>query len=115
MKRGNGRFTQLAIAACLGALPAAGALRAEPPETFGVEGPAAYKALKTARPTPAERLGIDLGSVPALRLPAVDREALLREDEAAAGEGKGKGLRYGVGRDLRLSAGDGEWFDFPDG
>ncbi len=115
MTHWNRRSTSLAVAACLGALLAAGALRAEPPETFGVEGPAAYKALKSARPTPAERLGIDLGSVPAIRLPAVDRDALLREDAAASGEGKAKGLRYGVGRDLRLSAGDGEWFDLTDG
>jgi hypothetical protein len=109
------RSTRLVLVAGLGALLMAGALRAEPPETFGVEGPAAYKTLKSVRPTPAERLGIDLGTVPALQLPAVDRDALLREDAAAAGEGKAKGLRYGVGRDLRLSARDGEWFDLADG
>jgi lysyl endopeptidase len=113
MMHWNRRLTSLA--ACLGALLAAGALRAEPPETFGVEGPAAYKALKSARPTPAKRLGIDLGSVPAVRLPAVDRDALLREDAAASGEGRAKGLRYGIGRDVRLAAGDGEGFELADG
>src|SRR4029077_13630900 len=67
-----------------GALLAAGAVWAAPPETFGIAGPAEYKTLKPVRPTPAERLGIDLGTVPAVRLPAVDREALLREDAAAS-------------------------------
>jgi hypothetical protein len=101
--------------AALGALLAAGTVWAAPPETFGVAGPAAYKALKPVRPTPAERLGLDLGAVPAVRLPAVDREALLREDAAAPGTAWAKGVRYGVGRVLRLAAGDGEWLDLADG
>jgi lysyl endopeptidase len=115
MKRGNVRFTPLAMTVCLGALAAAGVLRAEAPETFGIAGPPAYKALKPVRLAPAERLGIDPGNLAAVRLPAVDRDALLREDAAAAGEERAKGLRYGVGRDLRLSARDGEWFDLADG
>jgi lysyl endopeptidase len=113
MKRWNGRLTFLA--AGLGALLATGTVWAAPPETFGVEGPAAYKALKAVRLTPSETMGIDLGTVPAVRLPAVDRDALLREDAAASRETKAKGLRYGVGRDLQLSARDGEWYDLAHG
>ncbi len=104
------------LTAGLGALLAAGAVWAAAPETFGVAGPAEYRTLKPARPTPAERLGIDLGTVPAVRLPVVDREALLREDAAAPGTARAKGgLRYGVGRALRLAARDGEWLDLADG
>jgi hypothetical protein len=113
MKRFDGRA--ILLVAALGALLASGALQAAPPETFGVEGPAAYKALKADPLTPSETLGIDLGTVPAVRLPAIDQDALLREDAAASGETRAKGLRYGVGRDVQLSARDGAWYDLTDG
>jgi hypothetical protein len=113
MKRCGARF--LGLAAGFGALWVTGAVWAGPPETFGTEGPAVYKALKAVRLTPAETMAIDLRTVPAVRLPAIDREALLREDAAASPEVKAKGLRYGVGRDLRISARDGEWIGLADG
>ena len=79
--------------------------RAQPPETFGTPGPLARKAQKPVRPLPSERMGVALRTVPEVRLPAIDRETLLREDAA-----RGKALRYGVGRDVRISARDGDWY-----
>jgi hypothetical protein len=58
-------------------------------------------------------MGVELRAVPEVRLPAIDRETLLREDAAAGGSGKA--LRYGVGRDVRISAGDGDWYDLAGG
>jgi lysyl endopeptidase len=95
---------------------APGAAFAAPAETFGVEAPAAVPH-KAARRLPSERLGVALAGVPALRLNALDRDALLREDLAArqSGEASAKGMRYGVGRALRLTAPDGQWYDLADG
>jgi hypothetical protein len=92
------------------------AVAAAPAETFGVAAPV-REVLKAARQLPSERLGIAVAAVPALRLEAVDREALLREDLAAkaSGEASAKGTRYGVGRALRLTAPDGHWYDLADG
>jgi hypothetical protein len=87
--------------------------RAQPPETFGTPGPPARKARKPPRPLPSEKLKVELRTVPEVRLPAIDREKLLREDAAA--RGRGKALRYGIGRDVRLSARDGDWYDLPGG
>ena len=60
-------------------------------------------------------MGVELAGVPEVRLPAVDREALLREDAAVRREAPEKGLRYGIGRDVRVSARDGDWYDLADG
>ena len=91
-----------------------GAGRAQPPETFGTPGPAAAsKARKALRPLPSEEMGVELKTVPEVRLPAIDRETLLRED--AATKGPGKALRYGIGRDVRISARDGDWYDLAGG
>jgi hypothetical protein len=50
--------------------------------------------------------------VPEIRLPAIDRDELLREDAANPGRGgRGKALRDGVVRDVRMSARDGAWHD----
>jgi lysyl endopeptidase len=102
------------LAAGLGLLLAwsAGA-QAQPPETFGTPGPPARKEKKPVRPLPSEKMGVELRTVPEVRLPAIDREKLLREDEAA--RGRGKALRYGVGRDVRISARDGDWYDLAAG
>src|ERR1700712_2028629 len=79
------------------------AASATPTETFGVQAPAAVPH-KAARRLPSERLGVAPAPMPALRLDAVDRDALLKEDLAAkaSGEASAKGMRYGVGRALRL-------------
>ncbi len=102
------------IAAGLGLLLACSAAGlAQPPETFGTPGPLARKAQKPVRPLPSEKMGVELRTVPEVRLPAIDREKLLREDIAA--QGPEKALRYGVGRDVRMAAGDGDWYDLAAG
>jgi hypothetical protein len=92
------------------------AVAAVPAETFGVAAPV-REVQKAARQLPSERLGIAVAAVPFLRLEALDREALLREDLAAkaSGEASAKGMRYGIGRALRLTAPDGHWYDLADG
>jgi lysyl endopeptidase len=81
-----------------------------PAEAMGVAGPS-QKSLKPVRPTPSEALGIDLANVPSVRLKALDVDALLREDAITERSGRVKGLRYGVGRDVQVSALDGNWYD----
>ena len=73
--------------------------------------------MKPVRLTPSEKLGVTLGTPPAVRLPAIDRDALLRQDAMTKKLGgmNVKGLRYGVGRDLRLTAADGHWYDVAGG
>ncbi len=96
----------------------AGALSgAKAAETFGLQGPAAAKSAKPVRLTPSEKLGVTLGTPPEVRLPGIDRDALLREDAMAKKLGgmNVKGLRYGVGRDLKVSAADGHWYDVAGG
>lgn len=101
------------IAAGLGLLLAAGAgARGQPPEASGAPGPPASRKGTPVRPLPSERMGVTLGTVPEIRLPAIDREELLREDAASTGRGgRGKPLRNGVVRDVRMSASDGAWHD----
>ena len=67
------------------------------------------------RPTPAEEMGIGLGNLPEVRLPAVDRDALLREDALGERGARVKALRFGVGRSLQLSVQDGNWYDVAGG
>jgi hypothetical protein len=101
------------LAAGLGLLLAwsAGA-RAQPPETSGAPGPPARQEKKPLRPLPSEAMGAELRTVPEIRLPAIDRDELLREDAANPGRGgRGKALRDGVVRDVRMSARDGAWHD----
>jgi lysyl endopeptidase len=87
----------------------------DPTETFGVQGPALHKAQKTVRATPAEKMGIGLGNLPEVRLPAVDRDALLREDALGDRGARVKALRFGVGRSLQVSVQDGNWYDVAGG
>jgi hypothetical protein len=87
---------------------AAGA-QAQPPEVSGTPGPPARKEQKPVRPLPSEAMGVELRAVPEMRLPAIDREKLLREDAAAPG--RGKALRDGVVREIQMSARDGAWHD----
>jgi lysyl endopeptidase len=113
---------RLALAIGLGTLLAASATgwAAKPPanpaadETFGVQGPVSA-VQKVARPTPSERMGVALGTVPEVRLQAVDRDALLKEDALSQRQGLVKTLRFGVGRNVQISAGDGNWYDLAGG
>ena len=109
---------RLALAFGLGALLASSATGwAAPPaadETFGVQGPALHKAVKTVRATPSEKMGVALGTVPEIRLPALDKEKLLQED-AANQRLRVKTLRFGVGRPVQVTARDGNWYDLADG
>ncbi|HET9678156.1 MAG TPA: trypsin-like peptidase domain-containing protein [Solirubrobacterales bacterium] len=86
-------------------------------QTFGLQGPTAPKAVKALRLTPSEKLGVTVGTPPEVRLPAVDRDALLRQDAMAKKLGgmNVKRLRYGVGRDLQVSVADGHWYDVAGG
>jgi lysyl endopeptidase len=86
-----------------------------PDETFGIAGPAAPKALKPVRLTPSEKAGIALGTLPEVRLAAVDRDVLLRQDAEAQRRAPEKGARYSLGRPLQVSVGDGHWYDLADG
>jgi lysyl endopeptidase len=117
------RAGRLALAAGLGALLASSATGwAKPPvssddpaETFGVQGPTSHKAVKAVRPTPAERMGVTLGNLPEVRLPALDNGALLKEDALAERGARVKALRFGVGRGVQVSARDGNWYDVAGG
>ena len=105
------------LLAATGASQAASAPSGVAAETFGLQGPAAPKSVKPVRLTPSEKLGVTLGTPPEVRLPAVDREALLRQDAMTKKLGgmNVKGLRYGVGRDLQISVADGHWYDVAGG
>lgn len=107
---GLGAFLGLGAAQ---AMPQAAVDAAEAPQAFGVAGPSFQKALKPVRPTPSEALGVALTAVPSVRLKAVDTDALVREDELDARQGRVKILRYAVGRDLKVTAADGNWYDLP--
>ncbi len=114
---------RLALAVGLGALLASSATGwAEPPassddpaETFGVQGPASRKPVQAVRPTPAERMGVTLGNLPEVRLPALDTGALLKEDALVERGARMKALRFGVGRGVQVSVQDGNWYDVAGG
>jgi lysyl endopeptidase len=113
-RRQAGRLT---LAIGLGALLAASATGwAKPPanETFGIQGPAS-RVQKTVRATPSETMSIALGTVPEVRLQAMDKAAILKEDALSQRQGLVKALRFGVGRGVQISAGDGNWYDVAGG
>ncbi|HEX4966164.1 MAG TPA: serine protease [Thermoanaerobaculia bacterium] len=88
------------------------------PQTFGIAQPQnAAKALKPAPATPSEKAGIDLATVtvPEVRLAAVDRDALLKEDALNERTGQTKILRFGIARPLRVAAANGAWYDAGEG
>jgi hypothetical protein len=85
-------------------------------QTFGVAMPArTLKAQKSVRLTPSERAGIALVTVAEVRLQAVDRDALLNEDAQNQRAHPTKNLRFGIARDVKLAAGDGDWYDLGGG
>lgn len=113
----------LAAVCCGAALFGSGTLAWAAPQTDG-EAPQTFvlqdvrgtlKAAKPARKTPSQRLSLDLAAVPEVRLGALDLERVFAEDKANAAVANTKVLRYGLGRDVRLSAGDGNWYDLEDG
>ncbi|HEY4564188.1 MAG TPA: hypothetical protein VIJ36_14485, partial [Thermoanaerobaculia bacterium] len=97
---------RLALAIGLGALLTSGATgwAAAPPaadETFGIQAPQSIpKAVKAVRPTPSEKAGVALGTLREVRLGALDKSALLKED-AVNQRLRVKVLRYSVGRNVR--------------
>jgi lysyl endopeptidase len=70
---------------------------------------------KPARPAPSKRLGLTLAAVSQVALPEIDREALLKADEERARTSETKVLRFGLGRAVRLTAADGDWYDLASG
>jgi hypothetical protein len=82
------------------------------PQTFGIRMPSrALKAEKPVRLMPSERAGIALVTVPEVRLKAVDRDALLKEDALNEREHRTKITRFGVARAVKVAAGDGDWYE----
>jgi len=110
---------RLALAIGLGALLTSGATGwAAPPaadEAFGIQAPQSLpKTVKAVRPTPSEKMGVALGTLPEVRLGPLDKSVLLKED-AVNQRLRVKVLRFGVGRKVQLSATDGNWFDLAGG
>jgi hypothetical protein len=110
---------RLALAIGLGALLVSSAIGwAAPPaadEAFGIQAPQSLpKTVKAVRPTPSEKLGVTLGALPEVRLGALNKDALLKED-AVNQRLRVKTLRVSVGRGVRLSAPDGNWYDVAGG
>jgi hypothetical protein len=107
------------VAAVLGFGMAAWAEQPGPGEPVEASGAAApvrpFKTVKPVRPTPSEQAGVELDRVPQFRLEALDVDAILQRDELDRRRARVKVLHYGIGRDLRLSAGDGHWHDLPGG
>ncbi len=114
-RRQMGRLSWAAgIAIGIGAAVCAGA--AEVPQTFGLKMPSReLKAGKPVRLTPSERAGMTLVAVPEVRLKAVDRDALLKEDAENERLGRTKITRFGVARAVQVAAGDGDWYDIGGG
>jgi hypothetical protein len=115
---------RLLVAVCCGvALFGTGALAwaappaaDEAPQTFGLKDiRGSFKSGKPAPKTPSQRLGLDLATVPEVRLGAPNLAQIHAEDKANREGMVTKALRYGVGRDVELSAADGNWFDLADG
>ncbi|HET9211551.1 MAG TPA: hypothetical protein VFR03_14180 [Thermoanaerobaculia bacterium] len=111
---------RLALAIGLGAMLAAGATGwAAPPaadEAFGIQAPQSFpKTVKAVRSTPSEKMGVDLGTLPEIRLKALDKSALLKKDAADQRRLRAKILRFGVGRPVQVAAADGNWYDLAGG
>ncbi len=125
-QRPAGRLAALFGAAATGVMMTAAAWAApvnapntpdgsQAPQTFGIASPQRVaKSLTPAKPArlaPSERAGLSLDTVPEVRLPAIDRDAVLKADAAAERAGQTKLLRFAVARDVRLAAANGNWYD----
>jgi hypothetical protein len=112
-RRQAGRLSlAMGIAIGIGAAVCAGAQVAQ---TFGVRMPSRTKAEKPVRLMPSERAGIPLVAVPEVRLKAVDRDALLKEDAENERQQRSKIVRFGVARGVKVAAGDGDWYEIGGG
>lgn len=88
----------------------------EAPQAFGLaDDRGTLLPDKPARPLPSKRLGLTLAAVSQVALPEIDREALLKADEERARTSETKVLRFGLGRAVRLTAADGDWYDLASG
>ncbi len=86
------------------------------PQTFGARMPArTLKTEKAVRLLPSERAGIPLAAVPEVRLKAVDRDALLKEDAFNERMHWTKITRFGIARSVKVAVGDGDWYDVAGG
>jgi len=77
----------------------------------GGSGPDGARSLRPRPLLPSERLGLDPGGAPEVRLSALDAQALKLEDLEATGA-KAR-LRISVGRDLDLGIEKGTWLEVP--
>jgi hypothetical protein len=95
--------------------PAGAADAAQAPQTFGISLPPQHvaKSLKPVRLAPSEQAAIVLGTVPEVRLPAIDRDKVLQEDARNERSGLTKRLRYAIARDLPSAqlAAAGSWVE----
>src|SRR5436305_2265054 len=116
-RRGRqGRAGRLVLALCLGAALGAAAGWGQAPQPFGISLPQpATKSLKPVRLTPSEKAGIALVAVPEIRLEAIDRDAVLKEDAMNERTGQTKILRFGVARNVSVGPVDGNWYDLGGG
>jgi hypothetical protein len=86
------------------------------PQTFGVRMPSrTLKTEKAVRLVPSERAGIPLVAVPEVRLQAVDRDALLKEDAFNERMHWTKITRFGIARSVKVAVSDGDWYDVAGG
>ncbi|HEV7506127.1 MAG TPA: trypsin-like peptidase domain-containing protein [Thermoanaerobaculia bacterium] len=96
--------------------PTPATIEAQVPQTFGVKMPSrTLKTLKPVRLTLSERAAISLAAVPEVRLKAVDRDALLKEDALNERQNPTKMARFGVARGVKVSVGDGDWYEIGGG
>lgn len=97
------------VMAGLGSAP----VTAESVECDGVGWPLGYVPVTATHELPSHRLGLEAKiEFPVHRLPPVDTQTLLEEDEANTGWGKPP--RVGINRPL-IDSLTGNWYDLPDG
>ncbi|MHC4108254.1 MAG: hypothetical protein ACYSTY_09250, partial [Planctomycetota bacterium] len=83
-------------------------------QVFGVRDARPLPDPKPPVLAPSQRLGLELGAVPAVTLGPVDVAALLAEDQIEAELGS-KAMRVSVARDVLVRLRDGQWHDVPGG
>ncbi|MFY9820657.1 MAG: trypsin-like peptidase domain-containing protein, partial [Thermoanaerobaculia bacterium] len=70
---------------------------------------------KPVRLAPSAQAGIALGAVPEVRLQAIDRDAVLKQDAVNERTGMEKLLRFAVARDVEVAAANGNWYEVAGG
>ncbi|MBW8876603.1 MAG: hypothetical protein JF614_16680 [Acidobacteria bacterium] len=122
--RRRGRSSQarrLVLALCVGAVAGTAAGwganapafdDSQAPQTFGITLPQRVaKSLKPIQFTPSEKAGIALVAVPEVRLEAIDRDKVLKEDAMNERTGQAKILRFGIARSVQVTPVNGNWYD----